>query len=70
MSAVWDETVNGFEKFVTSLKEDQDKGGDNSPEYLFTLTCFDTQIDTPIMAKEIDVNDFVKTFKKLRWPTR
>ena len=61
MSSVWDETVNGFKTFIEQLKEGQEKDG---TEYLFSLTCFDTQIDTPIVAKKLDVEDFVKTFKQ------
>jgi uncharacterized protein YegL len=50
MSSVWDETLNGFKKFVedlqTGVKEDD-------IEYLFSLTTFNTVIDTPIVAKPV-----------------
>lgn len=50
MSSVWDETVNGFKKFVedlrTGVKEDD-------VEYLFSLTTFDTVINTPVVAQPV-----------------
>jgi hypothetical protein len=49
MSTVWSETLNGYRQFVKGLKEGKDDGVD----YLFTLTCFDTVIDTPIKEKPI-----------------
>ena len=61
MANVWDETVSGFEIFLKQLKEGQEKDG---IDYLFSLTCFDTQIDTPIVAQKLDIDAFVKTFKK------
>ena len=48
MSSVWDETVSGFKEFVKGLKEGKDK-----VDYLFSLTTFDTLIETPFIAKAI-----------------
>lgn len=54
MQSVWDETLNGFKKFIEDLRDSAKK---DDIEYLFSLTTFDTQIDTPIVAKPInDVN--------------
>lgn len=50
MSSVWDETVNGFKSFVKELRDGAAKDG---VEYLFSLTVFDTQVDTPVIAKPI-----------------
>lgn len=51
MQTVWEETLNGFKKYVTDMQADQQK--DNEVEYLFSLTTFDTQIDTPYLGKPI-----------------
>ena len=51
MSTVWNETLNGFKTYVKDMKADQQK--DNEVEYLFSLTTFDTQIDTPYLGVPI-----------------
>jgi len=50
MQSVWDETLNGFKVFVNELRE---KGEKDGVEYLLSLTVFDTQIDTPLIAQPI-----------------
>lgn len=62
MADVWKETLSGFKTYVESLQEDQKKDG--AVEYLFTLTAFDTQIDTPHLGIPIaDVkSDVLKGF--------
>lgn len=55
MSSCWDETLNGFKTYVKDLVADQKK--DNEVEYLFSLTTFDTQIETPYMGSAIDKVD-------------
>lgn len=55
MQSCWDETLNGFKKYVNDLKADQKK--DNEVEYLFSLTTFDTQIETPYLGVPIDKVD-------------
>lgn len=62
MASVWEETLNGFKTYVEGLKADQQK--DNEVEYLFSLTTFDTQIDTPHLdspIKNVD-GDSLKNF--------
>lgn len=54
MSDGWKETLNGFKVFVNDLKTNGKKDG---VEYLFSLTTFDTLIDTPIIAQPIDSVD-------------
>jgi hypothetical protein len=51
MASVWNETLNGFKTYVTDLQKDQLK--DNEVEYLFSLTTFDTQIETPYLGVPI-----------------
>lgn len=51
MSSCWSETLNGFKTYVEDLKKDQEK--DNEVEYLFSLTTFDTQIETPYVGSNI-----------------
>jgi hypothetical protein len=48
MRSAWHETLSGFETYVSDLQKDQAK--DSEVEYLFSLTTFDTQIDTPYVA--------------------
>lgn len=55
MTTVWQETLNGFKTYVEGLREDQKK--DNEVEYLFSLTTFDTQIDTPFLGVPIAAVD-------------
>lgn len=57
MQSVWAETLSGFKAFVKDLRDNAEKDG---VEYLFSLTTFDTQIDTPIIAKPIaEVDDSI-----------
>ncbi len=51
MSNVWEETLSGFKTYVEGLQADQLK--DNEIEYLFSLTTFDTQIETPHIGTAI-----------------
>lgn len=55
MSTVWNETLNGFNKYVEDMKADQAK--DNEVEYLLSLTTFDTVIETPLVGKPINEVD-------------
>src|SRR6266705_1234793 len=50
MSSVWAETVSGFRKFVEDLRDNAAKDG---VEYLFSLTTFDTLVETPLIVKPI-----------------
>lgn len=50
MGTVWPETLNGFKAFVEEL---QKKGTEDSVEYLFSLTTFDTVVDCPFIAEPI-----------------
>src|SRR6266478_5047791 len=50
MATVWEETLSGFKKFVEDLRTGGEK---DSVEYLFSLTVFDTLVETPIIAKAI-----------------
>jgi hypothetical protein len=50
MSGCWEETLSGFKKFVEDLRK---KGAMDGVEYQFSLTTFDTLIETPIIAKPI-----------------
>ena len=53
MSSVWAETVNGFRTFVKDLKTKAE-----GVEYLFSLTTFDTLVETPYVATPIaDVDE-------------
>ena len=60
MQAVWDETLSGFKAFVNELRE---KGKQDGVEYLFSLTTFDTLVETPMVAQAIDKVD-VHALKK------
>src|SRR6266699_2325237 len=51
MATVWDETLNGFTAFVKDLQENGAKDG---VEYLFSLTTFDTLVETPCVAVPIE----------------
>ncbi|CAN5950996.1 unnamed protein product [Sphagnum jensenii] len=51
MSNAWQETLNGFKTYVEDMKKDQAK--DNEVEYIFSLTTFDTRIDTPYVGVPI-----------------
>jgi hypothetical protein len=51
MSDVWEETLSGFKTYVTDMQTDQQK--DQEIEYIFSLTVFDTQIDTPYLGESI-----------------
>ena len=51
MASVWQETVNGFKTFIKDLKE---KGEQDGVDYTFSLTVFDTLIETPFLAVPID----------------
>jgi hypothetical protein len=50
METVWQETLSGFKKFVEGLRDGASKDG---VEYLFSLTTFDTQVETPIVGQPI-----------------
>lgn len=50
MQSVWAETLSGFKSFVKDLRE---KGGKDSVEYIFSLTTFDTLVETPVVARPI-----------------
>jgi uncharacterized protein YegL len=51
MASAWEETLSGFRAFVNDLRE---KAKGTEVEYLFSLTTFDTQVETPILAAPID----------------
>lgn len=60
MGSVWDETLNGFRSFVKELKE---KGPKDGVTYLFSLTTFDTMVETPLVAvpiEQVDENELSK----------
>ena len=48
MASVWEETLSGFKTYVEGLQADEKK--DDEIEYLFSLTTFDTQIETPYLG--------------------
>jgi len=50
MQSVWAETLSGFKVFVNELRE---KGPKEGVDYLFSLTTFDTLVETPIVAAPI-----------------
>jgi uncharacterized protein YegL len=50
MQDAWKETLNGFKVFVEGL---QVNGAKDNIDYLFSLTTFDTQVETPVIASEI-----------------
>lgn len=62
MGICWQETLSGFKTYIDDMQADQKK--DNEVAYLFSLTTFDTQIDTPYVGTPIaDVkNDKLKDF--------
>ena len=47
MQDTWTENLNGFKVFVNDLKSNK------NVDYLFSLTVFDTQVDTPLVAVPI-----------------
>ena len=49
MSSVWEETLSGFKTYVEKLQSDKDA----DVEYIFSLTTFDTQIETPYLGVPI-----------------
>ena len=51
MASVWQETMNGFKVFIKDLK---DKGQQDGVDYLFSLTVFDTVIETSLLAVPIE----------------
>lgn len=56
MASCWEETLSGFRKFVEDMRE---KGPKDGVEYLFSLTTFDTLVDTPLVAvpiADVDTN--------------
>jgi hypothetical protein len=55
MSSVWEETLSGFKTYVKDMQADQQK--DSEVSYLFSLTTFDTQIETPYLGVPIDKVD-------------
>jgi len=50
MQSVWQETLSGFRVFVNNLRQ---KGPQEGVEYLFSLTTFDTLVETPVIAQPI-----------------
>jgi len=62
MSSVWEETLSGFKTYIAHMSADQKK--DSEVSYLFSLTTFDTQIDTPYLGVAIDKvdGDILKKF--------
>ena len=50
MQAVWEETLSGFKKFVQDLRAG---AANNGVEYLFSLTTFDTLVETPVAIQPI-----------------
>lgn len=50
MGTVWPETLSGFKAFVEDL---QKKGKEDSIDYLFSLTTFDTIVECPFIAASI-----------------
>lgn len=51
MADVWKETLSGFKTYVKDMLADQQK--DSEVEYVFSLTTFDTSIDTPYIGVPI-----------------
>jgi len=54
MQSVWQETLSGFNKFVEDLRASAQKDG---VEYLFSLTAFDTLVETPVASQSIESVD-------------
>jgi uncharacterized protein YegL len=50
MQSVWGETLSGFRKFVEDLRLSAARDG---VEYLFSLTTFDTAVETPVAIQPI-----------------
>ena len=50
MQSVWQETLSGFRAFINELRE---KGEKDGVDYLFSLTTFDTLVETPVVAEPI-----------------
>lgn len=48
MQSVWQETLSGFKTFVQKLKEEKDV------DYVFSLTTFDTLVETPLIAVPLE----------------
>lgn len=60
MQDVWAETLSGFKHFVKDLRDNAAKDG---VEYVFSLTTFDTQVETPIVGlpiADVDVDALEK----------
>jgi len=51
MADAWSETLSGFQSFVKDLQE---KSNGTDVQYLFSLTTFDTVVETPIIAQPIE----------------
>jgi uncharacterized protein YegL len=51
MQSVWEETVNGFKKFLEDLRASAKNDG---VEYLFSLTTFDTRVEAPVAVQSIE----------------
>jgi hypothetical protein len=51
---MWAETLSGFRKFVEDLRASAGKDG---VEYLFSLTAFDSLVETPVSIQSIDSVD-------------
>lgn len=54
MQSVWEETLSGFRRFVEDLRASASKDG---VEYLFSLTTFDTIVETPVAIQPIESVD-------------
>src|SRR5690349_9033083 len=54
MQSVWQETLSGFKTFLEDLRASAQKDG---VEYLFSLTTFDTLVETPIAVQAIESVD-------------
>jgi uncharacterized protein YegL len=50
MQSVWEETLSGFKKFVQDLRAG---AANHGVEYLFSLTTFDTLVETPVAIQPI-----------------
>jgi uncharacterized protein YegL len=60
MASAWEETLSGYRAFVDDLRQ---KSYGTDVEYLFSLTTFDTLVETPIVAArigEVDVDELKK----------
>jgi uncharacterized protein YegL len=54
MQSVWAETLSGFRKFVADLRVSAVRDG---VDYLFSLTTFDTVVETPVAIQPIESVD-------------